>query len=127
MKKQNKIKLYKQSGGDCWRVALCNYLQLPPKDIPHFVKLYGDNFIMETIKWLNKRGKSMVYIPFENFLETGLKYNVNLAPQGKCIVYVTADDEGELAHACFVNNGILLEVASCEYKTILGYFVIYDL
>ena len=53
---------------DCWRTAIANILQLPVKSVPHFLKLYDKTYILETRKWLEKRGKGLVYIPLSCFL-----------------------------------------------------------
>lgn len=117
-------KLYSQKKDDCWRITLCNLLQISPKKIPDFVKKYGDDFVIETRKWLNKKKKSIVYIPFSCFLESARKYNCNFFPQGKCIAIL---DKEKDSHACLVVNGELLQKDDEEYSKVYGYFIVYDL
>jgi hypothetical protein len=120
------FKLFPQKKDNCWQISLCNYFNLIPEKVPHFVKLYGEDFVVETHKWLLKMNKGMVYVPFASFLETGTKYNKNLYPSGKCIALLEAPTS-VAAHACLMVDGILLEKHSNDYSKIYGYFIIYDL
>jgi len=121
--------IYKQTNDDCWRISLCNLLQLPPKKVPHFVKRYGDNFVKETRKWLNRRNKALVYVAFNEFLDSHMNYNHSMFPQGKCIAVLKPRKHKQVKghHACFMCNGILLETSGNTYKTIIGYFIVYNL
>lgn len=125
--KNKKLKLFTQNGNDCWKISICNCLGMSPNKVPHFVKLYGENFVTKTREWLNKRGKTITYVPFSVFLDTGVKYNNNLFPEGKCIAYVQPDKEGNAAHACLMINGELFEKGSSNYETIHGYFIIHNI
>ncbi len=118
------MKLYKQKTNDCWRIALCNLLHLSPAKVPHFVKKYKDDFIKETRKWLNERGKSLVYVPLCDFLESGIKYNPPFFPEGRCLALMDSDD---VSHACLMIDGELFEKGGRDYSDIFGYFLVYDL
>lgn len=121
-----KQKLYTQTKDDCWRISLCNYFRISPKKMPHFVKLHRNDFVGATRKWLNKRGKTITYVPFDSFLDTGIKYNQNLFPEGKCIAYI-GDKEGKVSHACLMIDGELFQEANEKYEKVWGYFIIHNL
>jgi hypothetical protein len=122
-----KQKLNKQTKSNCWKIALSNLLNISPKVIPDFTKLYNNNFVIETRKWLNRQNKTIVYIPFELFLETGdPKYNPKIFPQGKCIAFLGKSNEDD--HTVLMVDGELMENPSGEtYDNIWGYFIIYNL
>ena len=119
-------KLYTQTKDDCWRISICNLLNLKPDKVPHFVKEYGNDFVTETRKWLNQRGMTLVYVTFSEFLETGMKYNNGLYPEGKCIARLGCKD-GEKEHACLMIDGQFYQKHSETYDTVLGYFIVYFL
>lgn len=123
------MKLYPQKNDDCWKISLCHLLHMSPKKVPHFVKLYGDDFVRETRKWLNKRNKVLIYVPFNEFLDSHMNYNHSIFPQGKCIAVLKPRKHKEVKgnHACFMDNGKLLENDGNTYKTIMGYFIVYNL
>jgi len=123
-----KKRLYTQTKDDCWRIALCNFLKISPKKVPHFVKRYDEQFVEETKKWLNKRGKSIIYLPFSSFLESGNLYVSNsLCPQGRCIAILEKETDLDNNHACFMENGKLLETPGRNYDKLIGFFIIYNL
>ena len=123
-----KVRLYTQKKDDCWRIALCNYLHISPKKIPHFVKKYDTDFVEKTRKWLNKRGKTLVYIQADKFLEaTKVCYNPPMFPQGKCIAVLKRHKNDEATHACLMVNGRLYEKPGSDYRKVYGYFIIYDI
>jgi len=115
---------------DCFRTAIANMLQINPKKVPHFYKIHGENgYIKESIKWLNKHGKSMVYVPIGALLHGyGMdSNNNNIYPQGFCIAIFYGDEVG---HVELLYNG-KLQIGDSQlnkiYKSIEGYFIIYDL
>ncbi len=42
--------------GNCLQACLATVLGLPLEDVPHFVHLYGDEWLQEMQKWLRPRG-----------------------------------------------------------------------
>ena len=121
-----KIRLYKAQKDNCWQIALCNLMNLPPRKVPHFVKKYNTDFVEETRKWLNKKGKTITYVPLSSFLDTGTKYNHNLFPQGKCIACVNTNGK-DTGHAVLMMNGQLHEKDNKKYDSIDGYFIVHNL
>ena len=79
-------------------------MHLPPKKVPNFVKMYKTGFVEATRKWLNKKKKTITYIPFSSFLGTGTKYNHDMFPEGKCIACVE-NDGNENGHAVLMVDG----------------------
>lgn len=124
-----KVKIFTQKKDDCWRISLCNLLGIKPKKVPHFVKLYGNEFVEETRKWLNARGKSIVYIPLRHFIESGTtRYNHSMFPQGKCIAVLCHKKKDKTTHAALMINGRIYEDPGFEeYRKVSGYFVVYDI
>lgn len=121
----------------CWKDAIACILEIPPKGVPDFVRLYEDSYMDKTRAWLKKHyNKGLVYVPANEFMETGkLRQNGPIGPEGYSIAYVTMKGESEkedgLAHAvvCF-NGGVFWDNGDDrhgEYDHIDGYYVIYDL
>lgn len=121
----------------CWKDSIACILEIPPKGVPDFVRLYGDSYMDETRKWLRDNyGLGMVYVPANEFMETGkLRQNGPIGPEGFSIAYMTMKGEDEredgLAHAvvCF-NGGVFWDNGDDrhgEYDHIDGYYVIYEL
>ena len=120
-----KPKLYEQKGDDCWRISLCHLLKMKPSQIPDFLKEYDDDYLDMTREWLRERGKGLVFVPFNAFLDTGLKYNPNMFPDGECIVILGTGEEDN--HACYMNNGELFEGRNDRYDSVVGFCIVYDL
>lgn len=116
---------------DCWRMAIANILQVKAKTVPHFLKEYGKNYIIETRKWLNKRGKSMIFVPISSFIgDDGWSDNgAQLYPDGCAIVWLSG--VGKDDHVDVVIDGKLhrynIDHTYPSFDAIKGYYIIYDL
>lgn len=116
----------------CWKDSLACLLEIEPKRVPDFVKLYGNEYMNKSREWLKEKwGKGLVYIPASAFMETGkLRQNGPIGPEGYSIAYMSMVAK-DAAHAlvCF-NGGVFWDNGddrSKEYDHIDGYYVIYDL
>ena len=116
----------------CWRDCLGRILEIDPKRVPNFLKLYGNNYVSKTYEWLNmKHRKGMVYIPTKNFMETcEPKFNISVGPMGYSIGYLTMAGS-TLAHVVICKDGAIIwdngDERHDEYDVLVGYFIIYDL
>lgn len=116
----------------CWKDSIACILEINPRYVPDFVKLYKGQYLDETRKWLaEKYGKGLVYIPSKNFMETGeTRNNPPVGPSGFSIGLLSmVDDTAYHALICF-NGGVIWDNGddrSQEYNIIMGYYVIYDL
>ena len=116
----------------CWKDSLACLLEVHPKKIPDFVKLYKDDYMNKTREWLKEwYGKGLIYVPANAFMETGkLRQNGCIGPEGYSIAYMSMINSVS-AHAlvCF-NGGVFWDNGderSKEYDHIDGYYVLYDL
>jgi len=127
LKIKRKHKLYNSiADDDCFRVAISNILNIHPRNIPNFVKLYKINFAQEARKWLNKRNKTITFIPFQCFLEADEeKHNNPFFPQGICIAVISRKNSTN-HHAVFVDNGNMNDWCD-NIDEILGYYIIHNL
>lgn len=125
---KKKIKLNKQEEDDCWRVSLANYLGIPAKEVPNFVKEYPTDWFKVTRDWLKKnKKKSIIYVPVVA-MEDMASYNQLPYPDGKCIVQVGYNFNSKSSHAILMENGKLMQAHLIEkYDKVFGYFIIYDL
>lgn len=123
-----KQKLHAPQQNQCWRYALCDLLGYEPKRVPDFVGKYKDVFVEETRKWLNRRGKSIVFVPFREFLDSSkIRYNRNMFPDGRCIACLTPNNHTG-KHASLLVDGKFIEYdGSNNYLDVVGYFIVYDL
>lgn len=116
----------------CWNDCLACMLEISPKRVPHFVKLYKNAYMDKTRDWLKDNfGKGIVYIPARAFMETSrLRQNQPVGPTGYSIAHLSMVDERARHVAIAYHGGLLFDNGDSreeEYGTILGYFVIYDL
>jgi len=115
----------------CWRDCLACLLEIEPRRVPDFAKLYDDKYMDFTRDWLEKFGKGLVYIPTKNFMETdAMRDNPPMGPSGYSIGHLTMVD-GEFNHVVICYNGGVLwdngDDRHEEYGVMVGYFVLYDL
>lgn len=116
----------------CWRDCLGCILEINPKKIPDFLKLYKNEYVSKTHEWLGEKyNKGMVYIPAKNFMECiDPRFNVSIGPKGYSIGLLTMVDS-RLAHVVICYNGAVMwdngDDRHEEYDVLVGYFVIYDL
>jgi hypothetical protein len=116
----------------CWRDCLGCILEIDPRRVPNFLKLYGNDYVLKTYEWLRrKHRKGMVYIPTKNFMETcEPKFNVSVGPKGYSIGYLTMIDSST-AHVVICYDGAVVwdngDERHEEYDILAGYFIIYDL
>lgn len=117
----------------CWKDSLACLLELEPRRVPDFVKLYGDSYMDKTREWLKEKwDKGLIYVPANAFMETGTKMRQNgpIGPEGFSIGYMNmVDDSNAHAVVCF-NGGVFWDNGdnrAMEYSHISGYYVIYDL
>jgi hypothetical protein len=106
-------------------------LEIHPKKVPNFLKLYKNNYMDETRKWLaDNFNKGLVYIPARAFMELGEgRYNGPIGPAGFSIAVLNMVDDRAHAVVAF-NGGILWDNGNSrekEYDYILGYYIVYDL
>lgn len=126
------IKFTTDGNNTCWRDSIACILEINPKKVPDFVKLYHDNFISATRLWLKKKlKKGIVYIAANNFMETcDVRYNDPIGPAGYSIGHMALHHTDE-QHAIVCWGGCPIwdngDDRNYEYDTIKGYFVIYDL
>ena len=116
----------------CWNDSLACLLEIPPKKVPNFLKLYKDAYMDETRKWLKENfNKGIVYIPARAFMECAKsRYNPPIGPSGYSIVIFDMVDDRKRHAAIAFNGGVLWDNGSSredEYNSIAGYYVIYDL
>lgn len=117
----------------CWKDCLACLLEIDPKKVPDFVKLYKDDYMNQTRKWLKKKfDKGLLYIPSRNFMETGeLKFNESIGPSGYSIAYLTILNRDDASHVIICKDGAMDwdngDGCNDEYDVLLGYFVVYDL
>jgi hypothetical protein len=126
------VKLYPQVGTQCWRYALAHLLRLEPKQVPNFVKNDRPDFVIKTRKWLNKFGKTILFVDVNEFCEENLaiRYNTKHYPQGDCIACVETTVNGKTDyHAFLLRDGHQLEhpKSKSKVKDVIGYFIVYDL
>lgn len=127
------MKKYTTTSADtCWNDCLACLLEVSPKRVPNFVKLYKGKYMNMTRDWLQENfKKGLAYVPARCFMETGvLRQNSPIGPTGYSIGHLSMVN-GRAMHVviCF-NGGVLWDNGDFreeEYGTILGYFVIYDL
>ena len=118
--------------GTCWRDAIGCILEIRPAKVPDFLKLYNDNYIDETRKWLKEKlNKSIIFVPANVFMETGvMKLNPPVGPSGFSIGLMNMIGEGN-NHAVDCKDGMVYydngQERSLEYNHLEGYFLIYDL
>ena len=127
------MKKYITTTGDtCWTDSLACILEVRPDKVPKFVKVYKNQYMDFTRKWLKEKfRKGIVYVPAKAFMETsGIRLNGPIGPEGYSIGHLSmVDDKSNHAVVCF-NGGVYYDNASSreeEYGTMMGFFVIYDL
>jgi hypothetical protein len=59
--------------GNCYQAAIASVLELDLDDVPHFIALHKDEWWIETVKWMNARGKGVAWIPIEDGLDSGIR------------------------------------------------------
>ena len=116
----------------CWPDSLACILEVSPKKVPNFVKLYKDAYMEETRKWLASNfKKGVVYIPAKAFMETcSMRNNAPIGPSGFSIVRLSMVDKTAMHVAIAYNGGLIWDNGDSreeEYGEITGYFVVYDL
>jgi len=116
----------------CWPDSLACILEVSPKKVPNFVKLYKNAYMEESRKWLAENfRKGIIYIPAKAFMETsGMRNNPPIGPAGFSIVRLSMVDKSAMHVAIAFNGGLLWDNGDSredEYGEITGYFVIYDL
>ena len=116
----------------CWPDCIAGILEINPKKVPNFVKLYGNAYMNATRDWLKDNfKKGLVYVPARAFMETsGLRQNPPIGPTGFSIALLSMVDDRARHVAIAFNGGILYDNGDsreAEYDTILGFFVMYDL
>lgn len=127
------MKQYRTKTKDtCWPDCLACLLEINPKRVPNFVKLYRMRYMDETRKWLaEKFNKGLVYIPSRAFMETGtLRQNPPIGPSGYSIIHLSMVDDRAMHVAIAYNGGIIFDNGDSreiEYDKVEGYFVLYDL
>lgn len=116
----------------CWNDSLACLLEIPPKRVPNFLKLYRKEYMEKTREWLaDNFGKGLVFIPARAFMETGkTRYNSPIGPTGLSIIIFNII-RSEKRHAAIAYNGGVLwdngDSREDEYENVVGYFVLYDL
>lgn len=116
----------------CWTDCLACILEVNPKRVPKFVKLYKGAYMDYTRTWLKENfNKGIVYIPARAFMETKeMRNNPPIGPSGFSIAHLSMVDERAMHVAIAFNGGIIYDNGDSredEYGEIHGYFVIYDL
>lgn len=116
----------------CWNDCLSCMLEVSPKKVPNFVKLYGNKYMDETRKWLaEKYQKGIVYIPARAFMETCIiRQNPPIGPAGYSIAHLSMVDPRAMHVAIAYNGGIIWDNGDsreAEYDKIEGFFILYDL
>lgn len=116
----------------CWTDCLACILEVHPKKVPLFVKLYGNKYMDFTRDWLKDNfKKGLVYVPARCFMETSeMRDNPPIGPSGYSIAHLSMVDKNSMHVAIAYNGGIVYdngESREDEYGVIQGYFVLYDI
>ncbi len=116
----------------CWRDCLGCILEINPKRVPNFVKLYGNKYMDSTRDWLKDNfNKGLVYIPARCFMETSeMRDNPPIGPSGYSIAHLSMVEKTAMHVVIAFNGGIVYdngESRENEYGSIQGYFVLYDI
>jgi len=116
----------------CWRDSIACILGVPPSRVPDFVKLYKNEYMQKTHKWLREKyKKGMVYVPSRQFMESGaLKFNTSGGPGGYSIGYLSMLTSNA-HHAVICKDGEIIwdngDSREDDYDVLKGYMIIYDL
>ena len=118
--------------GLCWQYAIACMLGVSPKKVPDFVNGTPANYVERTREWLLENyGKSLVYIPVNQFMETGkFRYNPSNGPDGYSIMVILTEGDGPNHVTIAWNGGMYHDPTPLEctdFTGVLGYFVMYDL
>ena len=116
------MKRYTTNTADtCWNDSLACLLEIPPKRVPNFLKLYKDAYMDETRKWLKENfNKGIIYIPARAFMECSKsRYNPPIGPSGFSIVIFDMVDDRKRHAAIAFNGGVLWDNGSSRIGVLL--------
>src|SRR5258708_6764173 len=110
----------------CWRDCLACILEINPKRVPNFVKVYGSKYMDFTRDWLKDNfKKGLVYIPARCFMATSaMRDNPPMGPSGYSIAHLSMVEQESMHVSIAYEGGIVYdngESREDEYDTIQGY------
>lgn len=88
--------------GNCYQACIASVLELKLEDVPHFIKLYGNDYFGQVQKWLSGLGLMMLRTTFEQKVDDGtiVRSFCSLPEETICIAFGKSKMHGdEITHA----------------------------